>query len=96
MLVGKNPFIKGKAEEVKAPKKAKDVLEGLVEKVRALRKEVAPIKETYAERLKKGLPSSSSLPSLVLLPSTPTSSSFSRVTGGKPSSTSTRGGGEQL
>jgi hypothetical protein len=46
---------------------------------------VAPIKETYAERLKKGLPSSSSLPSLSL--STPPSSS--RVASSTPSSTST-------
>ena len=52
-----NPFIRGK-------EKAKDILKGLVEEVRALRKEVAPTKETYAERLKKNLPSSSSLPSL--------------------------------
>ena len=55
---------------------------------RALRKEVAPIKETYAERLKKDLPpSSSSLPSL-LPPSTPSPSSRS--------STSTRSKKKQL
>ena len=89
MLVGKNPFIKGKAEEVKASEKAKDVLEGLVEEVRALRKEVAPTKETYTERLKKDLPSSSSLPSSLLLPpSTPSPSSRS--------STSTRSKKKQL
>ncbi len=60
ILAGENPFIKGN-------EKTKDVLKGLVEEVRALRKEVAPTKETYAERLKKDLPSSfsplSSLPS---------------------------------
>ena len=61
-LVGKNPFIEGKTEE----EKANDVLKGLVKEVRALRKEVAPIKETYVKRLKKDLPSSlSSLPSLL-------------------------------
>src|SRR6266702_3696866 len=38
------------------------------EKEKALYKEIAPIKETYAERLKKDLPSSSSLPSSLLLP----------------------------
>ena len=53
--------------------KEKEVLKGLVEEVRALRKEVAPIKETYVERLKKGLPSSSSLPLLLLSPTLPTS-----------------------
>jgi len=41
---------------------AEDVLKGLVEEVRALRKEVALTKETYTERLKKNLPSSSFLP----------------------------------
>jgi len=72
ILIGKNPFAKEEEEE-----EAKEVLKGLVEEVRALRKEVASIKETYAERLKKDLPlSSSSLPSL-LPPSTPSSSSRS-------------------
>jgi len=63
---------------VKAPEKAKDVLEGLVKEIRALYKMVAPIKETYAKRLKKDLPSSSSLPSSVLLPSTSTPSPSSK------------------
>jgi hypothetical protein len=71
ILVGENPFIKGK-------EKAKDILQGLVEEVRALRKEVAPTKETYAERLKKNLPSSSSLPSLPLPSPTPSTSTRSK------------------
>jgi len=71
VLVGENPFIKGK-------EKTKDVLEGLVEEVRALRKEVAPTKETYAERLKKDLPTSSSLPSLSLPFPTPFTSTRSK------------------
>ena len=57
ILLGEKPFIQEKEKE---KEKADDVLKGLVEEVRALRKEVAPIKETYAERLKKDLPSSSS------------------------------------
>src|SRR6266702_3291619 len=69
ILAGENPFIKGKE------KQEKDVLKGLVEEVRALCKEVAPIRETYTERLKKDLSSSS--------PS-------SRVTSNTSSSTSTR------
>jgi len=70
VLIEKNPFANEEEEE------AKEVLKGLVEEVRALRKEVAPIKETYAERLKKDLPpSSSSLPSLP--PFTPSPSSRS-------------------
>ena len=79
--VGEKPIIQGKERA--------DVLEGLVEEVRALRKEVAPspTRETYAERLKKDLPSLSSLPSL--LPSS-TSSPSSR------SSTSTRSKKKQL
>jgi len=92
MLVERNPFIKEKAKEVKAPKKAKDVLEGLVEEVRALYKEVAPIKETYVERLKKDLPSLSSLPSLILLPST----SISTPSPSSKSLTFTRGKKKQL
>ena len=75
ILAGENPFIKGK-------EKAKDILQGLVEEVRALRKEVAPTKETYAERLKKNLPSTSSLPSL-LLSSPPTSPLSSRSRRGR-------------
>ena len=78
ILEGGNPFITEEEEE------ARDVLKGLVEEVRALRKEVAPIKETYVERLKKDLPSLSSLPSSL---STPLSSS--RVTSSIPSSSST-------
>jgi hypothetical protein len=70
ILVGENPFIKGK-------EKTKDVLKGLVEEVRALRKEVAPTKETYAERLKKDLPTPSSLPSSLPSP-TPTTSTRSK------------------
>ena len=82
ILEGGNPFTTEEEEE------ARDVLKGLVEEVRALRKEVAPIKETYAERLKKDLPpSSSSLPSLSP-PSTPSPSSRS--------STSTRSKKKQL
>jgi len=79
ILIGKKPFTKEEEKE-----EVKEVLKGLVEEVRALRKEVAPIKETYAKRLKKDLPSLSSLPSLLL--STPPSS---RVTSSTPSSTST-------
>jgi ElaB/YqjD/DUF883 family membrane-anchored ribosome-binding protein len=60
ILIGENPFAKEEEE------KAKDILKGLVEEVRALRKEVAPTKETYAERLKKGLPTLSPLPLLLL------------------------------
>ncbi len=53
---------------------------------------MAPIKETYVERLKKGLPSSPSLPSSLL---SPTPSPSSRVTS-IPSSTSTRSKKKQL
>ncbi len=84
ILVGENPFIKEKQ------KQEKDVLKGLVEEVRALCKEVAPIKETYAESLKKDLPTLSSLPSSLLPPPPSTSSHFSR------SSTSTRSKKKQL
>ena len=87
ILIGKNPFAKEEEEEEKE-EEVKEVLKGLVEEVRALRKEVAPIKETYAERLKKDLPpSSSSLPSLSL-PFTPSPSSRS--------STSTKSKKKQL
>ena len=58
--------------------KEKEVLKGLVEEVRALRKEVAPTKETYAERLKKNLLSSSSLPFSLLPSPTPTPSTSTR------------------
>src|SRR6266699_4913760 len=81
ILAGENPFIQGK-------EKANNILKGLIEEVRALHKEVAPTKETYAERLKRDLPSSSSLPSL--LPSPTPSPSSSR------SSTSTRSKKKQL
>jgi hypothetical protein len=71
ILIGENPFIKEEEE------KAKDILKGLVEEVRALRKEVAPTKETYAERLKKDLPTSSPLPSSLPSP-TPSTSTRSK------------------
>ena len=71
ILAGENPFTQGK-------EKANNVLKGLVEEVRALRKEVAPTKETYAERLKKDLPSSSSLPPLSSLSPTLSPSPSSR------------------
>ena len=89
ILLGENLFIQ-KEEEEKEKKKTNNVLKGLVEEVRALRKEVAPTKETYAERLKKDPLSSSSLPSSLspLLPSTPSPSSRS--------STSTRSKKKQL
>jgi len=87
ILAGENPFTQGK-------EKADNVLKGLVEEVRALRKEVAPTKETYAERLKRDLPSlsssSSSLPPTLPLSPTPTPSPSSR------SSTSTRSKKKQL
>ena len=72
---------------------AGDVLKGLVEEVRALRKEVVPIKETYAERLRKGLPSSSSPPPLLSLSATPSPSS--RVTS-VPNPTSIKSKKKQL
>ena len=84
ILLGENPFIQ-KEEEEKEKKRINDVLKGLVEEVRALRKEVAPTKETYAERLKKDAPSSSSLPSLLPPPPPPSTPSPS-----SRSSTSTR------
>jgi hypothetical protein len=71
ILIGENPFTKEEEE------KAKDILKGLVEEVRALRKEVAPTKETYAERLKKDLPTSSPLPSSLPSP-TPSTSTRSK------------------
>jgi len=51
IVLGEDPFTEEKEKE-----KTNNVLKGLVEEVRTLRKEVAPTKETYAERLKKGLP----------------------------------------
>ena len=80
ILAGENPFTQEK-------EKANDVLKELVEEVRALCKEVAPTKETYAEKLKRDLPSLSSLPLSLL---SPTPSPFSR------SSTSTRSKKKQL
>ena len=84
ILIGENPFAKEEEE------KAKDILKGLVEEVRALRKEVAPTKETYAERPKKDPPPSSSLPSSLSPPPPSTPSPSSR------SSTSTRSKKKQL
>ena len=94
VLVGENPFIKEKERE------ERDVLKGLVEEVRALRKEVAL--KTYAEKLKKGLststfapPSSTSSPP----PSTsvpPTTSKTASSTTSITSPTSTRGKKKQL
>jgi hypothetical protein len=82
IIEGGNPFATEEEEDLR------DVLKGLVEEVRALCKEVVPIKETYAERLKKDLPSSSSsLPPLLSPSSTPSPSS--RVTSSMPSSSST-------
>src|SRR6266568_9489467 len=57
ILAGENPFIYGAEKAIK-------VLKGLAEEVGALCKAVAPLKETYVERLKRDLPFSSSLPSL--------------------------------
>src|SRR3984885_9570140 len=68
VLVGENPFIKEKE------RKERDVLKGLVEEVRALRKEVAPKTQTYAEKLKKGLSSSTFAPSSSTTSSTPSPS----------------------
>src|ERR1700679_165922 len=70
VLGGENPFIKEKE------RKERDALKGLVEEVRALRKEVALKTQTYAEKLKKGLSSST-------FPSPPTSSTSSTSTRGK-------------
>ena len=56
-------------------KSLRDVLVGLVEEVRALCKEVASTKETYAEKLKKGLSSLTSLPSIPLQSFTPSTTS---------------------
>jgi len=82
ILLGENPFIweeEEEEEEKKEKEKINNVLKGLVEEVRALRKEVAPIKETYVERLKKDVPSSSSLlPSLLIPSPTPSTSTRSK------------------
>jgi hypothetical protein len=102
IIVGENPSIK----ETEKEKQETDILKGLVEEVRALRKEAAP--KTYAEKLKKGLSfstysslssfppsttSSSSLPPTSLIP--PTSKAASSTTS-SISPTSTRGKKKQL
>jgi len=86
ILQGENPFIKEKEN------KEADVLKGLVEEVRTLYRKIAPIKETYAEKLKKNPPSSStsfSSSSSISISSIPSSSSPS-------SRSSTRGKKKQL
>ena len=85
ILLGENPFRKEKQN------KEGDVLKGLVEEVRALYKKIAPIQETYAEKLKKNPPSSSSPPS-----STSFSSSLPSTSIPSSSSTSTRSKKKQL
>src|SRR6266567_63770 len=84
VILGETPFLQEKE------KQEKEALKGPAEEVRALHKEVAPTKETYAERLKQGLSSSSFSPSLLLLSSTPTPSISS------PPSTSTKSKKKQL
>ena len=84
VILRENPFLQEKENQ------EKEVLKGLVEEIRALCKEVAPTKETYAERLKQGLSSSSFSPSSSLLSSAPISSTSS------PPSTSTRSKKKQL
>jgi len=73
---------------------ALDALKEVAKEVKALRKEMAPIKETYAERLKKDLSSSSSssLPSSPPLPLPPPLSNRSSTS----TSTSTRNKKKQL
>ena len=93
IIVGKSPFIYKEEEEEEEKEKEKkkekekeereevnNILKELVKEVRALYKEVAPTKETYIERLKKDLPSSSSfsLPSLPLPSPTPLASTRSK------------------
>jgi len=97
VLVGENPFTKEKE------RKERDVLKGLVEEVRALRKEVAPKTQTYAEKLKKGLSSSTFAPSSSTTSSSTTSfaTTSSSTTSSSPptsstSTTSTRGKKKQL
>ena len=83
IIAGKSPFVykeeeeeeeeekekeKKKEKEKEEREEANNILKELVKEVRALYKEVAPTKETYAERLKKDLPSSSSSSSLPSLP----------------------------
>ena len=93
VLAGENPFIREKEE------KERDVLKGLVEEVKALRKEVAP--KTYAEKLKSGLSASTFAPSSSpsLSPpssSAPTTSKVASSTTNSTSPTSTRGKKKQL
>jgi len=80
ILLGKKSlYIRRRRRKEKEKEKINDVLKGLIEEVRALYKEVAPIKETYVERLKKDLPSSLSLlPSLLTLSPTPSTSTRSK------------------
>ncbi len=93
VLAGENPFIREKEE------RERDVLKGLVEEVKALRKEVAP--KTYAEKLKSGLSASTFAPSSSpsLSPpssSAPTTSKVTNSTTNSTSPTSTRGKKKQL
>ena len=99
IIVGESPSIKEKETE----KQETEILKELVEEIRALRKEVAP--KTYAEKLKKGLSSStyappssssssSSLPPTSLLP--PTSKEATSSTASTTTPTSTRGKKKQL
>ena len=102
IIAGENPSIK----ETEKEKQETDILKGLVEEVRALRKEVAP--KTYTEKLKKGLSSStysslsspppssttspsSSSSSLPPTPSIPPTSKTTSSTTSSTSPTSTRG-----
>jgi hypothetical protein len=101
IIVGENPSIK------EIERQETEILKELVEEMRALRKEVTP--KTYAEKLKKGLSSStyappssssssfsssSSLPLTSLLP--PTSKETTSSTASTTSPTSTRGKKKQL
>ena len=97
IIAGKSPFVykeeeeeekeeekekkKKKEKEKEEREEANNILKELVKEVRALCKEVAPTKETYIERLKKDLPSSSSSsspPSLPLPSPTPLASTRSK------------------
>jgi hypothetical protein len=69
IIVGESPSIKEKETE----KQETEILKELVEEMRALRKEVAP--KTYAEKLKKGLSSSTYAPPSSLSSSFSSSSS---------------------
>jgi len=72
VLVGDNPFTKEKES------KERDVLKGLVEEVRALRKEVAL--KTYTEKLKSGLSASTFAPPSSTSSSSPPPSSVPSTT----------------